>query len=163
MRKIPSVLEPSLQAAEAERLGYSVDSTGVRMARNQSVLIYWPEMPHQLGKAVREIERSTGKVARYWMVNVLPAGVSVPLHTDTLRANVDAGRFVIERWHLPIVTDRESMYWDPTLEDMGYSSSGRQGLHMEPRFWYGPIPYWLDHCIWNDGTLDRTHLIVDLE
>lgn len=159
-----SNLSPKDLLADVKRLSYFRDDTGVQMARRQSTMIPADtkmSFPY-IAAAIDEIAGLLGKTAYHYMVNKLPPSCSVPIHTDSLKRNIDAGKIVLERWHLPIVTNPLALYWDSTLNVRGDGSY--IGIHMRLGYWHGPIPYYKDHTIWNDHPTDeRIHLVVDLE
>lgn len=58
------------------------------------------------------------------------------------------------RYHLPIVTNDECVWWDEINGTM----------HMQRGFWYGPVPYsGILHSFVNYGDRPRTHVIADFE
>ncbi len=148
--------------AEVKRLNYFTDDTGTRMARRQSDVYHVKQTFPVIVATLDEIARYLGKRVRNYMVNILPAYCNgVPLHTDTLQLNVDAGEIILERWHLPIVTNPHAYYWE---ESLGNRADGSMiGLNMLVGYWYGPIAYHTKHTIWNAGAEDRYNLVVDLE
>lgn len=99
-----------------------------------------------IGKAVDELTEQVGGLPVGLMINRLAPGVEIEKHIDK------APHPGIERWHLPLVAPREALYWD---EQNGW-------LHMEPGYWWGPIPFWIPHQVKNMGEMERIHLIVDL-
>lgn len=56
------------------------------------------------------------------------------------------------RYHLPIRTNYQAMYWDEIHGD----------IQMKRGIWYGPIPYMVYHQTINRGDTDRWHLVVDI-
>lgn len=110
---------------------------GVLMAFPQSTL---GELPPELDALVVQLEERLGKKRVYTMVNIIPAGVTVPLHTDTLKQKV-------QRWHYPLVTNLLATF---------------NGIHLPLHQWYGPVAYWEPHWVANLGAEDRVHLVVDL-
>lgn len=94
--------------------------------------------------AIDEIEDYLGKSVKYLMVNILPAGIVVPVHTDTLVDNS------VSRWHLPLKTNVHAWFWG----EAGFS-------HLELGVWR-EVDYKQRHTIGNFGHTDRVHLIVDL-
>lgn len=134
----------------ALELPYKKDDTGVLMALGQSAGL-------PLAKfiiAIVEIEDHTGLKAVHMMVNVIPPGVSVGEHIDTLKPSQKLGsQPKMQRWHLPLKTNPDCGFWE----------EGGTTVNMPYGQWYGPILYWKKHKVWNHGTTDRVHLIIDLE
>ena len=105
-------------------------------------------------KAIAEISDLRKQKTLHLMINILPGGVSVPEHTDTLLSTKLQGPAPrVERWHLPIVTNKNVFWWDEQDGEW----------HMPIGHWYGPMPYWLKHKVANFGHEDRVHLVVDLD
>lgn len=78
------------------------------------------------------------------LLNKLDPGALLDTHRDGYPQN--------DRYHLPIVTNRDAYWWDE-LE-------GR--LSMSVGYWYGPVPYCgILHSAGNPGPTDRLHLVVD--
>ena len=143
MRSMESGLDFSVLESEAASMNYKLDDSGTEMAMGACVPI--PPLPAELTAAVREIEKLTGKKAVWVMLNRLPPSVVVPVHTDTVT-------YTPERWHLVIKTNPHAYFWsDPTGQ-----------IHLNGGRWWGPIPYRANHQIWNGGTTDRIHFVVDL-
>ena len=121
-------------------VAFWLDGSGAQMAVTQHGGIpSW--VP---ANVLREIETLRSKVVRHVMLNKLTPGVIVPKHCDP------GERF--ERWHLPIKTNRDCWYWD--------ARTGR--IYLAPGFWHGPVEYWEEHQVGNEGATDRVHLVVDL-
>lgn len=96
--------------------------------------------------AIDELVKFRAKKAMHLMVNKLPASCLCPVHTDNVVGSP-------ERWHLPLVTNPNTYWWDE-----------KEGLlHMDAGNWYGPMPYGGRHTVVNFGTDERIHLIVDVE
>lgn len=131
---------------ELDHLKFSdqLDSSGVLMAFKPSGGV--PVLHPMLRAAVEEIETITGRKAMHVMVNRVPAGVVVPVHTDTIIGNP-------ERWHLPVKTNRLAMFWDEVNGE----------CHLHAGRWHGPILYHKQHQIYNYGCEERVHVIVDVE
>lgn len=56
------------------------------------------------------------------------------------------------RYHLPVFTNDQAVWWD---EINGF-------VHMNEGMWYGPVPYFGKlHAFYNHGDAARTHLVVD--
>lgn len=139
-------LAPLLDAAN--KLNYWTDDTGVKMSVRQSG--GFPiEEDNILWRPINEIAVITAKKPLNMMVNILPKGcVTVPKHTDTLEGKIKA-----QRWHLPLQTCPEALFW--TEQDGEF--------HMSLGYWCGPVEYWNLHTIYNHSVdTDRIHLIVDL-
>jgi len=78
------------------------------------------------------------------MLNRLKAKGFVKEHIDPINRG--------ERWHLPLTTNVETIWWDE-LEGT---------FHMRAGLWWGPVPYKVLHSVRNDGSTDRIHLVVDV-
>jgi hypothetical protein len=145
MQQIPS----KLKLADEDFFGpieWFDGGGGVLMAERQSVS-YEPErFSKSVQAAVAEIEALRGKKALFVMINRLDPGIIIERHTDTLKMP-----YPVERWHLPVITNPKAWH--------------EQGsrFNMTAGVWYGPVPYWEEHCGGNEGTTPRIHLIVDLE
>ncbi len=123
-----------------------VDGSKVIMYARQGAGL--PKLP----EVIAEIEGITELKAIHLMVNILPVGVTVPVHRDFL-PDYNGFRWpIFERWHLPLDTNPQC--W---IEYSGHR------YHQQLMEWDGPIPYWIPHQIGNYGETNRTHLIVDLE
>ncbi len=123
---------------------YWEDGSGVLMCmrQNQGVPDWFKKMP-TLCAAIREIaqdQRVTGV-----MINIIPPGVSAPFHWD----NMPPGT---RRWHLPLQTN----------PGCGFVIKEDVPLIMPQGIWYGPFPYLERHAVWNFGTEERIHLVVDV-
>lgn len=105
------------------------------------------DLPKEYKSALLEISQKRNLLVRFCLVNVIPPGKVAKLHTDTLSTNER-----LERWHLPIQTNKDAFYWDRTN---GF-------VNMELGFWHGPIEYWNKHTAGNFGESERVHLVVDL-
>lgn len=145
MKTLPSDLDAQALLVEVQRLSYTRDASGIDMAHQQAKgLPSWLRLSESVQKAVDEIQRWTGKTAVGLMVNRLGPGVLVPKHRD---APGD-----VERWHLPLQTSHDALWWDE-----------RDGeCHMRAGSWWGPVPYDIDHQVRNRGKQARIHLVVDL-
>jgi hypothetical protein len=131
---------------EIGSLEYTRDDTGVLMSNAQSLFTAHMRRLREVTLAVAEIEFERMLECAYVMVNIVPPGIEVPSHTDTLKRPA-------ERWHLPLLSNDACGYWD-----------GVDGhAHMDVGSWTGPVPYHLEHRIWNLGVTERIHLVVDLE
>lgn len=123
------------------------DGTGVVMLNGQ-----WAGIPDWcrplLDDALWEIERALiGGHVVHVMVNVVRPGLAVPMHRDP-----DPAEGRLSRWHLPLKTNPKAWFDD-----------GRDKFNMKEGFWYGPVEYWNQHSVGNDGMETRIHLIVDLK
>jgi hypothetical protein len=87
------------------------------------------------------------------MINKLPPGITVPVHRDFLPPTRQGEHPVLERWHLVLKTNDKSFFWGETTGNR----------HLEYGYWWGPIPYWKNHNIYNNGEADRIHIVVDLD
>ena len=142
---------------EISKLEFKLDGSGARMYLPQSTriceimgtLIRYPN----LIDAIIELELMQNQTAIYLTINHLPAGVTVPIHTDALKPTTYQKVPRVERWHLPILTNSECWWWD--------EFNGR--INMLVGHWYGPMPYWINHQVANTGTTDRYHIVVDLD
>lgn len=139
---------------ECKKLSFSLDGSGAEMFCVQSQRV--PNNYPEILKAVGEISGLRKLDPLYLMVNRLKPGVIVPVHRDFL---VSAGKQknakypTFERWHLPVQTNEDCGFWD---EENGHKI-------MKLGFWWGPVPYWKFHQVWNKGEYERIHLIVDLD
>jgi hypothetical protein len=113
-----------------------------------------PDVHPLINAAVREIAEARGYEPLHLMINELPPGVVVPKHRDwLLPTTTQPSRPCVERWHLPVQTNPDAMFWD---EDRGLQ-------HAPLGVWFGPVPYWILHTVWNLGTTPRVHIVVDLD
>lgn len=128
-----------------------VDGTGVLMIQGQSKGI--PYFGTEIAKAVEEISSFRNQQPLHLMVNKIPPGIHVPKHRDWLLPAKQGEKPTLERWHLPIQTSNEAGWWDEMNGEMIFDVG----------HWFGPMPYWLLHRVWNDSTIERIHLIVDLD
>lgn len=152
MRSILSKIAPSAAAGEVKE--YWRDDSGAHMAvKPCGGIPDWLGTCPTLAAAVREIELLRGQRALHVMVNKLPPGTIVPVHSDTLAPTRQGERPRVERWHLPLKTNPNCYFWDES--DLW--------MHMALGSWWGPVPYWLPHSVENTGTADRIHLVVDLD
>jgi len=97
--------------------------------------------------AVNEIALAKSGKPVGLMINKLGPGVTVPVHTDNVPGRP-------KRWHLPLLTNPFSWWWDASIKDREYFELG---------VWTGPVPYWTKHQVGNDGDTERIHLVVDLQ
>lgn len=130
--------------AEAVELRWVHDNYGIDMANMPGTLPSWLPTTPAIRAALREIADITGKAPVGVMLNRLEAGVAVPQHRDE-----DTGQ---KRYHLPIQTTPEAVWWDEVGGD----------VHMELGVWYGPVPFSTLHSVSNLGNTSRLHLVVDV-
>jgi len=141
--------------AQLNKLSYDVDGSGALMAFPPSFKGVLPAFVDW--DAIKaEIEELTGLKVLFVMVNILPPGVIVPVHRDWLDPNI-VGRKVVPRYHLPVLTNNQCRWWDDSMDNPG------DGLIMEAGYWWGPVPYWRHHQVWNCGIIKRVHIVVDLD
>lgn len=141
---------------ECISLSYHIDGTGVLMATNQSEGLP-PQIvarPH-ICAAINEIAVARSQNPLNVMVNKMPPGVVVQPHRDWLRpTSHQAKKPTLERWHLPVQTNPDALWWD---EDSNVKKHYPLGI------WFGPVPYWIFHSVENLGLTERVHLVVDLD
>lgn len=148
MNRHVSHLDMATLAHAITALPTTVDDGNVHMVYDQGTDPEKVQNPY-IRKAIREIEILTGGKAVGVMVNTLKAGQYSPIHTDKLTGKYD-------RFHLPVQTNEHAYWWDATLP-LG------KLLHMREGTWYGPVPYYHDHRVFNDGKQDRIHIVVDIK
>jgi hypothetical protein len=147
MRFLPSEQDLDALAQEIEKITFHRDGAGIDMAHPLDTgFPAWLTKAPLIRAAIAEIEGLVGGRASHIMLNRLRAGDVVNPHVDAM----DLG----ERWHLPIRTNPQSIWWDETDEVDRY---------MQPGFWWGPVPYKRLHAVWNHGDSDRIHLVVDVQ
>lgn len=96
--------------------------------------------------AVCELAELDGNLLVQAMVNKLDAGHKLDKHRDGMPDNY--------RYHLPIVTHPDVLWWDEKFGER----------HMTLGVWYGPVPYCgVLHSVTNSSDFDRYHLMVDFE
>ena len=143
-----SVMKSSLDLvqllAEAKDFEFWLDGSGAYMAMKPAAGV--PPLRDGLRAAVNEIATFRGKKPLNVMLNILPPGTKVPEHTDTVPG-------LPERWHLPLATNRKCIFWSEISGETHYPLG----------IWSGPVPYNKLHTVWNLGTTERVHLVVDLE
>lgn len=146
-------------AKEIRELDYIVDGSKALMAFNpctktKDIFEESTENEFPLLKLIiLEICEYCKAEALYIMINIIPPGVIVPTHTDTLKSHSEFGdRPKLQRYHLPITTN-DKCYWYDLI-------TGK--IQMEAGIWYGPVPYWVEHNVENLGETERIHLVVDL-
>lgn len=80
------------------------------------------------------------------MVNLLEPGGKLSAHRD--------GPPDDERWHLPVMTNPDAMWWDEV--------TGTH--HLEAGYWHGPVFYCgVLHAVVNNGDTPRLHVVADFE
>lgn len=136
---------------EVRRLPYTLDGTGVKMAYSPTDSV--PDLLW-VKPVVEEIEKLRNQKAIHMMVNVLPSGIKVELHRDWMKpTRYQEYHPTVERWHLPLITNPDAIFFGVECGQ----------VYMENGYWWGPVEYWKLHSIWNNGTEDRIHLVVDLD
>lgn len=139
-------------AEEVSALSKHLDGSGALMVLDPNKGV--PDLGPLISEAVREVAEWRGWPALHLMINELPPGVEVPKHRDWLKpTQTQPIRPCVERWHLPILTNQAASFWD--------EENGER--HAPAGVWFGPVPYWLLHTVWNRGTTARVHLVVDLD
>lgn len=114
----------------------------------------WIDSYPYIKVSILEISELRDQQPLHIMINRLKPGVEVPIHRDyILPTQTQRYQPCVERWHLPISSNDRCGWWD---EDSGnqYPKLGE---------WFGPVPYWIPHKVWNFGTTDRIHLVIDLD
>lgn len=153
IHKLPTKLDLESILAEVVQIDFWKDDSEVEMCVRQSDGIPFRNAT-AIMSAVGEIGLLRLTPPLHLMINRMPPKVLVPKHRDFLKASTHQQRYpTLERWHLPIVTNEGAWWWD--------EQHGR--MLLPAGFWYGPMPYWLEHQIGNDGNDSRIHLIVDLD
>lgn len=129
------------------------DGSKILMCRSQNTGLL-PDLTYQFQLLILEIEYNCSLLykkilkAKHMMVNRLPPGISVPIHTDPFP---EGKKYV--RFHLPIQTNPKALFWD--------MSKGHR--HFQLGVWSGPVEHWKDHSVCNLGETERIHIVVDLE
>jgi hypothetical protein len=138
---------------EVRQLKFHRDGSGAMMAVHPSKGI--PDFVGPLvRRAIREVSVLRGYDPLHLMINWLVPGTEVPVHRDWIvPTQAQPHAPTVERWHLPIQTNLDAVFWD---EDRGEH-------HMPLGVWCGPVPYWIRHTVRNHGTTDRIHIVVDLD
>lgn len=134
---------------EINKLDFTMDGSRALMAYKQSAGL--PNNCPKIIEAVTEIANTRKATPIHVMVNRLPAGVVVPMHTDRLKDYEGTPDPHFERWHLSVTTNERCWYNDGAIT-----------THMAKGCWCGPILYWREHSVINHGTTERIHLVVDL-
>lgn len=133
-------LTPIVDGAGSAHLGDTEGwISGLAMAR-----VNLADMPY-LATAVTQLRSRVdlGDVVQV-MVNKLRAGGKLDRHRDGFPDH--------DRFHLPIITHRDVYWWD----ERGGSR------HMQPEWWYGPVPYCgILHSVGNPSPIDRIHVVID--
>ena len=143
------------------------DDSGVLMASMPSQGVDWLKNLPELTAAVHEIATLRGCVALNAMINIIPPGIKVPVHRDYLVPYLGNKYPILERWHLPILTNDLATWWDEhqaTVDVKVAEGVTKQGVeqHMPVGVWAGPVKYWIQHTVKNLGKTERIHLVVDL-
>ena len=141
-----SEINLDLLLKDIKSLDFWFDGSGAEMSIKPASYPLYIRNKKYITSAIEEIQKLTNQEALYIMINRLGPKVEVPIHTDTLKEKVD-------RYHLPIITNYQSFWWDRI--------KGSRSL--KPGIWYGPMPYWVEHSVANYGETERIHLIVDLK
>lgn len=126
-------------------IDWYLDSTSVRMSNKQNLGIS-QTLKKCCSEAIEEAERLLDGRVINLMVNILPAGVVVPIHTDTVIGD-------LRRWHLPLVTNVSHCYFWDEIDGFQFLRPG----------WWHRVNYSIKHSIGNFSQKDRIHLIVDME
>ena len=149
MTPYPSTLDSAALAEVAAGCLYERNAYGILMAHPQKGGIPAWAQTGPIADAFIELAALTGRRPAHLMLNILPAGLVIPAHTDREDAGPDG-----ERWHLPIATNPGCFWWDERSDIETHQPLGH---------WSGPCPNRIRHRVGNCGTTDRTHLIVDTE
>lgn len=145
--KYPSKVDFAIILEECNKMKFWVDGSGALMAiRPSDKPGFLAAMPG-IQAALAEISKARNSDVEFVMVNRLPPGCKVPIHTDNL-----IHRQKRERWHLPIVTNPLAYWWD------AYNGE----VEFDLGYWHGPVAPWVNHKVENLGTTERIHLVVDL-
>jgi len=109
----------------------------------------WFDQPQGLRDAVLPIAQAIadfyqGRIVKLMLVR-LPAGMTIPVHTDSGNALTQ-----VHRCHLPIVTDPKVAFWIEGEE-----------FYLEPGWWY-EIDNTRQHAVNNRSGIDRIHLMCDI-
>lgn len=138
---------------EVTSLNFKLDDSGALMAFEPSSGINHLRDCPSIMSAILEISSIRNQEPLHLMINILKPGVKVPIHRDWIHpTKYQSTAPTVERWHLPIQTNKDALFW---TEEKGTS-------HMSSGYWYGPFPYWKKHQVWNSGVEDRVHIVVDL-
>ncbi len=150
-----SLVNLLLAEAEINKLRFTLDGSGAEMAfmPSSGISDAFKACP-ELMKAVDEISKARKTPPLNVMLNRLGGGVIVPAHRDWLKpTKLQPENPIVERWHLPIITNGQAVWWDV------WDGS----RHLPQGIWFGPVPYWITHSVGNYGLEDRIHLVVDLD
>lgn len=97
----------------------------------------------QLHSLLEAKENEVGVPAVRVLINVIPPGHEVPVHTDAGPKRL--------RLHYPVT---QPVYiWDEKYGDRVFSVNE----------WSDPVPYWVPHKVWNPTDEDRLNVIVDFD
>jgi hypothetical protein len=133
---------------EVDMITFWEDGSKALMCNNQIDGIERFKPYKHIMSAVNEIATAKEGNPIGVMINKLCPGVIVPKHWDNVPGKP-------KRWHLPLITNPQSWWWDALSPD-----GVRE--HFELGIWVGPLPYWAKHQVGNEGTTERVHLVVDL-
>lgn len=149
------VLMPEL-IQDIGKMNYAIkDDTGTDMYSPQQMIGISKDLPRSIKMLITEIEFIRSLSAIRFMMNRLGPGIKVPPHQDWLVGRDGKRQDVpmIERWHMPVITNQDCRWWDET--------NGH--VHMVAGVWHGPMPYWNYHVVQNNGLTERVHIVVDIE
>ncbi len=154
--QLASFVDPDKLLADVEKLSFWLDGSGAEMA-----VVPNGGLPDEIKsltyvmRALYEVESYRQLKVIHVMVNKLKPGVNVPVHRDFLLPTPLQPRKwpTIERWHLPVTTNDLCYFW----------AFGEGDKQLPLRFWTGPVPYWKNHQVVNNGKTERIHLVVDLD
>lgn len=98
-----------------------------------------------LEMAIEELRAEMGhRILTQVMVNALRPGGKLSAHRDGLPDDA--------RYHLPVVTNPNAIWWDE------FNGS----MHMRAGEWTGPVPYCgVLHAAVNNGDMTRVHVVAD--
>jgi aspartyl/asparaginyl beta-hydroxylase (cupin superfamily) len=119
-----------------DNVDLKLDGTGMLMGYSQGVPI------ENTTIGVRTL---LGMKIKYAMVNVLPPGIVIPVHTDYVYGERNL------RVHYVVKTNPRCEFWDSS----GWRHQEKGYLHV--------VKYWEPHAVRNLGYEERIHLVFDLE
>jgi hypothetical protein len=142
---------------EVNKLDFHLDGSGAEMAcRPSNGIPFWIQRFPELTKAIQEIARLRNQVALHMMINKLPSNTIVDRHRDWIAPTAKLGKNpCLERWHLPIQTNEYCQIWTEEYPDTS--------THYKLGEWSGPVHYWKLHQVWNTGSTERIHIVIDLD
>jgi hypothetical protein len=141
--------------SEISKLESWTDGTGALMMVRPSA-----GLPQNIMKlptikaAVQEISDLRKIPALHIMINVLPPDCDTKVHRDFLIPSKLGEKPCVERWHLAVKTNDQSVMWDEISD---------KEINVKAGMWYGPFPYWAKHYVANRGKTERIHVVVDLD